>query len=36
MPSRAGAIASYLRLGYTDAPAAYPIAYDMVWLAKTL
>lgn len=36
MPSRTGAIASYERLGYTTVPAAYPIAYDMVWLAKSL
>jgi GNAT superfamily N-acetyltransferase len=36
MPSRTGAIASYARLGYTEVPAAYPIAYDMVWLAKSL
>jgi GNAT superfamily N-acetyltransferase len=36
MPSRSGAIASYRHLGYTAVPAAYPIAYDMVWLAKCL
>ena len=36
MPSRTGAIASYQRLGYTVVPAAYPIAYDMVWLATSL
>jgi GNAT superfamily N-acetyltransferase len=36
MPSRTGAIAGYERLGYTAVPAVYPIAYDMVWLAKSL
>jgi GNAT superfamily N-acetyltransferase len=36
MPDRVGAIASYRHLGYTAVPAAYPIAYDMVWLAKNL
>ena len=36
MPSRTGAIAFYERLGYRVVPAAYPLAYDMVWLASTL
>jgi GNAT superfamily N-acetyltransferase len=36
LPNRTGAIASYLHLGYTAVPAAYPIAYDMVWLATSL
>jgi GNAT superfamily N-acetyltransferase len=36
MPSRTGAIASYERLGYRVVAPAYPIAYDMVWLARNL